>query len=135
MNTINLLELNLWRQNQRALGLIAMVIGAGAWAMEFAGTVYICPYCRVQRTVILVLGLIMVLPFSRHWVVRYVASVIGFLGAVVAVNQNFMGWVKISKGEFVFNEQLYIDPFLLSTGSLFIIIGQLWLILTRDKER
>ena len=111
-----------------------MVIGAGAWAMEFAGTVYICPYCRVQRTVILVLGLIMVLPFSRHWVVRYVASVIGFLGAVVAVNQNFMGWVKISKGEFAFNEQLYIDPFLLSTGSLFIIIGQLWLILFRDTQ-
>ena len=135
MNTINILDLNFWGQNQRALGLIAIVIGAGAWVMEFAGTVYICPYCRVQRTVILVLGLIMVLPFSRHWIVRYVASVIGFLGAVVAVNQNFMGWVKISKGEFVFNEQLYIDPFLLSTGSLFIIIGQLWLILgMNDSE-
>jgi len=134
VNAINLFDLNFWRQNQRVLGLIAMVIGAGAWAMEFAGTVYICPYCRVQRTVILVLGLIMVLPFSRHWIVRYVASVIGFLGAVVAVNQNFMGWVKISKGEFVFNEQLYIDPFLLSTGSLFIIIGQLWLILFRDTQ-
>jgi len=67
-------------------------------------------------------------------VVRYVASVIGFLGAVVAVNQNFMGWVKISKGEFVFNEQLYIDPFLLSAGSLFIIIGQLWLILLQDNQ-
>ena len=134
MNAINLLDLNFWRQNQRALGLIAMVIGAGAWAMEFAGTVYICPYCRVQRTVILVLGLIMVLPFSRHWMVRYVASVIGFLGAVVAVNQNFMGWVKISKGEFVFTEPLYIDPFLLSTGSLFIIIGQLWLILCGDDR-
>jgi disulfide bond formation protein DsbB len=134
VNAINLLDLNFWRQNQRALGLIAMVIGAGAWAMEFAGTVYICPYCRVQRTVILVLGLIMVLPFSRHWIVRYIASAIGFLGAVVAVNQNFMGWVKISKGEFAFNEQLYIDPFLLSTGSLFIIIGQLWLILFRDTQ-
>jgi len=102
--------------------------------MEFAGTVYICPYCRVQRPVILVLGLLMLLPFSAHWVVRYVASVIGFLGAVVAVNQNFMGWVKISKGEFVFNEQLYIDPFLLSAGSLFIIIGQLWLILLQDNQ-
>jgi len=102
--------------------------------MEFAGTVYICPYCRVQRTVILVLGLIMVLPFSLHWVVRYIASVIGFLVAVVAVLQHLMGWVKISKGEFFFNEQLYIDPFLLSTGSLFIVIGQLWLILARDSE-
>ena len=98
--------------------------------MEFAGTVYICPYCRVQRTVILLLGLIMIVPFSLHWIMRYFASVIGFMGAVVAVNQNFMGWVKISKGEFAFNEQLYIDPFLLSAGSLFIIIGQLWLILT-----
>ena len=99
--------------------------------MEFAGTVYICPYCRVQRTVILLLGIIMVLPFSKHWISRYVASVVGFMGAVVAVNQNFMGWVKISKGEFAFNELLYIDPFLLSAVSLCIIIGQLWLILTK----
>ena len=126
------LDLALWQRHQRALGLIAIIIGAGAWGMEFAGTVYICPYCRVQRTVILLLGLMMILPFSHHWVMRYVASVIGFMGAVVAVNQNFMGWVKISKGEFTFNEQLYIDPFLLSAGSLFIIIGQLWLLLSKD---
>ena len=125
------LELAFWQRHQRMLGIIAIIIGAGAWGMEFAGTVYICPYCRVQRTVILLLGVIMVLPFSKHWITRYLASVMGFMGAVVAVNQNFMGWVKISKGEFVFNEQLYIDPFLLSAGSLFIIIGQLWLILTK----
>ena len=125
------LELAFWQHHQRMLGIITIIIGAGAWGMEFAGTVYICPYCRVQRTVILLLGVIMVLPFSKHWISRYVASVMGFMGAVVAVNQNFMGWVKISKGEFAFNEQLYIDPFLLSAGSLFIIIGQLWLILTK----
>ena len=125
------LALAFWHRHRRSLGLIAIIIGAGAWGMEFAGTVYICPYCRVQRTVILLLGVIMVLPFSKHWISRYVASVMGFMGAVVAVNQNFMGWVKISKGEFAFNEQLYIDPFLLSAGSLFIIIGQLWLILTK----
>ena len=125
------LELAFCQRHQRALGIIAILIGAGAWGMEFAGTVYICPYCRLQRTVILLLGVIMVLPFSTHWISRYVASVMGFMGAVVAVNQNFMGWVKISKGEFAFNEQLYIDPFLLSAGSLFVIIGQLWLILTK----
>ena len=119
-----------WHRHRRLLGLIAIIIGAGAWGMELAGTVYVCPYCRVQRTVILLLGIIMVLPFCKHWISRYLASVMGFMGAVVAVNQNFMGWVKISKGEFAFNEQLYIDPFLLSAGSLFIIIGQLWLILT-----
>ena len=126
--------MNFWQRRQRTFGLIAIFIGLGAWGMEFAGTVYICPYCRVQRTVILLLGLIMVLPIARHWIVQYFASVIGFLGAVVAVNQNFMGWVKISKGEFAFNELLYIDPFLLSSGSLFIIIGQLWLILGRHDS-
>lgn len=127
-------ELQFWQRNQLALGMLAILIGAGAWGMEFAGTVYICPYCRVQRTVILLLGVMMILPFAHHWVMKYFASVIGFLGAVVAVNQNFMGWVKISKGEFAFNEQLYIDPFLLSSGSLFIIIGQLWLLLMAKHE-
>ncbi len=127
------LDLQFWQRNQFALGLVAILIGAGAWGMEFSGTVYLCPYCRVQRTVILLLGIMMILPFAHHWVMKYFASVIGFLGAVVAVNQNFMGWVKISKGEFAFNEQLYIDPFLLSSGSLFIIIGQLWLLLSKRE--
>jgi disulfide bond formation protein DsbB len=126
---VNLLDLQFWYRHQRILGIIGIVIGAGAWAMEFAGTVYVCPYCRIQRTVILLLGSMMLLPSPMHWLAKYIASVIGFLGAVVAVNQNFMGWVKISKGEFAFNENLFIDPFLLSAGSLFIILGQLWLIL------
>lgn len=132
-SAINLLDLAFWQRHQRALGFIAIVIGAGAWGMEFAGTVYICPYCRVQRTVILILGLLMILPFSHHWITRYLTSVVGFMGAVVAVNQNFMGWVKISKGEFAFNEQLYVDPFLLSGGALFVIIGQLWLLLSKGS--
>ena len=50
------LEVAFWQRHQRVLGFIAIIIGAGAWGMEFAGTVYICPYCRVQRTVILLLG-------------------------------------------------------------------------------
>jgi disulfide bond formation protein DsbB len=126
---MNLLDLQFWYRQQRVLGVIGIVIGLGAWGMELAGAVYVCPYCRVQRTVILLLGWVMLLPSPRHWIAKYVASVVGFLGAVVAVNQNFMGWAKISKGEFAFNENLFIDPFLLSTGSLFIILGQLWLIL------
>ena len=80
------------------------------------------------------LGLLMVLPFAHFWINQYVASVIGFMGAVVAVNQNFMGWMKISKGEFTFADPLYIDPFLLSADSLFIIIGKLWLILSNSAD-
>ena len=131
---MNLLDLQFWYRQQRALGVIGIVIGLGAWGVEFAGAVYVCPYCRVQRTAILLLGCVMLLPSPRHWMATYVASVVGFLGAVVAVNQNFMGWVKISKGEFAFNENLFIDPFLLSTGSLFIILAQLWLILSSSAK-
>jgi len=131
---MNLLDLQFWYRQQRVLGVIGIVIGLGAWGMEFAGAVYVCPYCRIQRTVILLLGCVMLLPSPRHWMATYVASVVGFLGAVVAANQNFMGWVKISKGEFAFNENLFIDPFLLSTGSLFIILAQLWLILSSSAK-
>ena len=129
---MSVLDLSFWQGRMRLLGTMAILIGGGAWMMEFAGAVYICPYCRVQRTVIMLLGLLMVLPFAHFWISQYVASVIGFMGAVVAVNQNFMGWMKISKGEFTFADPLYIDPFLLSAGSLFIIIGQLWLILSNS---
>ena len=129
---MSVLDLSFWQSRLRLLGTVAILIGGGAWMMEFAGAVYICPYCRVQRTVIMLLGLLMVLPFAHFWISQYVASVIGFMGAVVAVNQNFMGWMKISKGEFTFADPLYIDPFLLSAGSLFIIIGQLWLILSNS---
>ena len=132
---MNVFDLSFWREHLRLLGFVAIIIGAGAWVTEFIGAVYICPYCRVQRTVILLLGVIMVLPFAGHWIAKYLSSVLGFMGAVVAVNQNFMGWVKISKGEFAFNEQLYMDPFLLSGGALFIIIGQLWLLLTHPASR
>ena len=78
---MSVLDLGFWFARQRTLGVIAIIIGAGAWGMEFAGTVYICPYCRVQRTVILLLGIMMVLPFARHWTIKYLASVMGFMGA------------------------------------------------------
>ena len=131
---MSVLDLSFWQSRMRLLGTVAILIGGGAWMMEFAGAVYSCPYCRVQRTVIMLLGLLMILPFAHFWISQYLASVIGFMSAVVAVNQNFMGWMKISKGEFTFADPLYIDPFLLSAGSLFIIIGQLWLILSNSAD-
>jgi len=97
---MDVLNLSFEQGRLRLLGIVAIPIGGGGWMMEFADTVYICPYCRVQRTVIMLLGFMMILPFAYHWVSQYFSSVIGFLGAVVAVNQNFMGWMKISKAEF-----------------------------------
>jgi hypothetical protein len=125
---LNLFEIEFWQKNLRVLGLAALVIGVGAWVIELSGAVYVCPYCRIQRSVIAILGLFMLLPITHHWITKYLSISVGFLGAVVAVNQNFMGWLKISKGEFTPAEPWYFDPFLLSGGSLFIIVAQVCLI-------
>ena len=130
---MTLLDLEFWERHQRTLGIIAILVGLGAWATEWAELVYICPYCRVQRTVIVILGLFMLLPGPRHWLVRYIAVVIGFFGAVVAANQHFMSWAKISKGDFAWGEQWYMHPFLLSGAALFIILAQLWFVALSDS--
>ncbi|KAF7764557.1 hypothetical protein PCIT_b0592 [Pseudoalteromonas citrea] len=62
------------------------------------------------------------------------ALVIGFFGAVVAANQHFMGWKKISSGQFSFNENLAIDPFLLSGFALIIITGLVALIIKQKPS-
>lgn len=115
------------RRHIQILGVIAIIISLGAWTMDLTGVVYVCPFCRMQRSVIGLLGLGMLSPISLGWVGRYLATVIGFLGAVVAAMQHFNGWKKISAGKFAFNETIYIDPFLLSGCALFIIVGQVML--------
>lgn len=115
------------------IGLAAILVSIIAWTSELVGAVYICPYCRVQRTVIGLLGLVMILPIVHHFITKYAALVVGFFGSVVAANQHFMGWKKISAGEFKFNDNILIDPFILSGCSLFIIIGLTALILNTQK--
>ena len=121
------LQLNTYLERVRLIGAIALVISIVAWWTDLSGLVYECPYCRVQRSVIGILGISLMLPTPGHWLVRFFAATIGFLGAHVAAAQNFMGWRRISVGEYSFHERFYIDPFLLSGCALFIIIGLAWL--------
>lgn len=118
-----LLDLNTYSRRLRLIGFIAIIISIGAWYTDIVGVVYACPYCRIQRTVIGLLGIMLVMPNPGHWISRYIGLVVGFLGAHVAAAQNFKGWAKISAGKFEFNERIYIDSFLLSGCALFIIIA------------
>ncbi|KGJ95140.1 disulfide bond formation protein B [Colwellia psychrerythraea] len=128
---MNLLKLETYIKQSKIIALIAIVIAIIAWLMDVSGMVYECPYCRVQRSVIGILGLILVLPISSHWLGKYAALVIGFFGAVVAANQHFMGWKKVSAGEFVL--KLPVDPFLLSGIALTMIIGLMYIIMIKKR--
>ncbi|MDO6558701.1 hypothetical protein [Paraglaciecola chathamensis] len=127
------LQLNTYSTHSKIVGLVAIVISLVAWTSDLSGMVYICPYCRAQRTVIGILGLMLISPAATHWIAKYIGLVIGFFGATVAANQHFMGWKKISAGTFEFKENLVIDPFLLSGLALFAIIGLTYLLLFSDK--
>jgi hypothetical protein len=132
---MNLLELDTYIKNSKAVGIAALIICIIAWIMEFINLVYVCPYCRVQRTIIGLLGLILILPIASHWIAKYIAIVIGFFGAVVASNQHFtFGWKKVSAGEFEFRENIFIDSFILSSIALTMIIGLLYIIIIKDSK-
>ena len=132
---MNILTLEQLTKYRRFIAVLAIAISALAWMTEFTGLVYICPYCRVQRTVIGILGVMLLLFIKPNWLVKYFAIVVGFLGAVVAAMQHFNGWKKISSGEFTFNENIFIDSFLLSGGALFIIIGLVCLLLNNTNKK
>ena len=128
-------SINFYLQRIHILGVIFLMISLIAWASDWSGLVYACPYCRLQRTVIGLLGLLMIFKNLHNMFTIYIASVIGFMGAHVAAAQNFMGWIKINKGTFVFKDELYIDPFLLSGAALFAIIAQVWLLLLSARNK
>lgn len=123
------------RRHVQILGIVAILISLGAWVSDWTGAVYVCPYCRVQRTVIGILGLGMLSPVGLGWIGRYLATVIGSLGIVVGATQHFRGWAKISAGEFALRDPFYIDPFLLSGCALFIIVGQVMLYYATVQRR
>ena len=132
---MKLLELDFYLDNIRILGIIAIVIGMGAWVMDWMGWVYVCPFCRVQRTTIALLGLFMTLPHTNHLIIRYVTCIFGFFGIGVASAQHFLGWVAIQKGEKTgLTEQWWIDSWMLSFFAICIIIAQVWLVFLNKNE-
>lgn len=106
----------------------AVLVSLLAWAVEWSGMAYVCPYCRVQRTVIGVLGLLTLFARPGSLIVPWLSYTAGGFAFVVAAMQHFNGWKRISAGDFTFNEQWYIDPWLLSGCAMLILVAQLMLV-------
>ncbi|WP_298307982.1 hypothetical protein [uncultured Erythrobacter sp.] len=116
-----------------AVGVLAILICAGTWAIDLMELVYNCPFCRAQRTVIGLLGFLLLMPNLRFWLVRYLSVVFGIFGLVVGATQHFRGWARMNAGEFEWGDQWYINPWLLSGCAIFIITALLLLIWTERK--
>ena len=126
---MKLFELDFYLDNMRILGVIAIIVGMGAWVMDWMDWVYVCPFCRAQRTVIVILGLFMLLPDTKHFIIKYITCILGFYGLHVASAQHFRGWVSIQRGDRGFlSETWWIDSWILSFFAISIIVAQVWLI-------
>ncbi|WP_394002290.1 hypothetical protein ACF3M1_15940 [Luteimonas sp. WGS1318] len=118
-----MLTLIMLHRRLRTIAVLAILISVATWALDLTGVVYACPFCRAQRSVIGLLGLLMLWPDPRGWAIRWLASVLGVFGAVVAATQHFAGWRRIGAGTFRFADPWPVDPFLLSGAALFAIVG------------
>lgn len=122
-------------KNRISLGVLAIIVSLATWGMDLAEWVYQCPYCRVQRSAIGVIGVILLLPFYHHWILRMTGSTVGVLGLVVAANQNFNHILRMQQGTFDWGERWYIHPWLLSGFALFILTALLMILWSQPYRR
>ena len=113
----------------RLVGAFAVAVSLVTWGTDLSGLVHECIYCRLQRTAIGLVGLLMLLPDPRHWIIRYAVVAICFFGADIAVDQMFLVIRNIDAGR----------PFgllnaILSTGALFMLVGLALLLFTRKPQ-
>ncbi|MGC1182378.1 hypothetical protein [Legionella sp.] len=105
------------------IGTISIVLSLVTWTMDLNHLVPKCIYCRCERTMIGLLGVLILLPVFPY-LTRYFSLVFGFFGASVAAQQIIL----ILKMGSLFPIELS-----LVVAALFIIIGQVLFIDSRLK--
>jgi len=112
------------------LGVAAIFLCISTWALDLAGLVHPCVYCRTQRTAIGLVGLLMLLPQPRAWWLLWLATVICFFGAHTSVSQLFLIVKAINAGETFGGLNLFM-----ATGALLTLSGQAFLLfMTRASK-
>lgn len=112
----------------RLLGFGAIAVFLVTWGMDIFSVVDPCPYCRTQRSVIGLLGLLMILR-NPHWTMLHLGNIFAFYGAHVAALQHFMNWDAFDDGNFeMLYQPLYKNDFYLSAAALIIILTQVVLV-------
>ncbi|MGW8704547.1 disulfide bond formation protein B [Brevundimonas sp. NPDC055812] len=120
--------------NRRIVGAAILAVVLFTLAVDLAGLVFPCPYCRVQRFALGVLALILMLKsYDALWS-RYIAAVVGMMGLVVGISQNFNHIKKINNGSFDWSALWIGHPWILSGLAILALTWQLFLIFDVDTR-
>jgi disulfide bond formation protein DsbB len=111
-----------------ALAIIGILIASFTWYLDLSGFVNPCAYCRVQRTMIGVVSIVMLLPIRSYLTAilqRFLGVLFVFVGASISVAQMFLA---IHDGTFpTYNSWL-------AMGALVFLFMQLFTIFIRTSS-
>ena len=123
-----------WLLNRRIVAVFVLLVVLVTLGLDIAGLVFPCPYCRVQRFALGVLAIVLLLKGYNALLPRYVAAVVGMLGLVVGLTQNFNHIKKMNAGEFDWAGVGIGHPWVLSGLAVLALVWQLFLIFDVDRK-
>jgi hypothetical protein len=100
------------------IGIFSILVSIATWILDLTGLVEQCIYCRTQRTVIGILGFLMLLPLMKYffnYLIAYLSYGLGIFGVNVSSAQIFLNIKNDHIGSMMFN---------LAIGAMFWIIFQ-----------
>jgi uncharacterized membrane protein len=99
---------------QVVLGISGILISIVTWTLDLSDLAIHCIYCRTERTVIGLMGIMMLLPVWGSYWTRFFFYPLAFLGAHVAASQIFLH---------LQHANIWKTTFVFSSAALGIIIG------------
>ena len=119
--------------NRRIVAALILLVVLFTLALDVAGLVFPCPYCRVQRFALGVLSVLLMLKGYNALLPRYIAAVVGMMGLVVGLTQHFNHIKKMNAGKFDWTALNIGHPWLLSGLAVLALVWQLFLIFDVDR--
>lgn len=104
--------------------VLAIIMCVATWGMDLANMVYHCPYCRVQRTIIGLLGIALLLPKHKNNLLIFISFILAYFSADISGDQMFL---SVKEGTFP------TINFFFASGALAYVSILMYLIWVRFK--
>lgn len=120
--------------NRHLVGAVVLAIVLFTLALDVAGLVHPCPYCRMQRFALGVISIVLLFRFYNALLSRYIVAVVGMMGLVVGIMQNFNHLKKMNKGEFDWSAISIGHPWVLSGLAILTLVWLFFLVFDLEKS-